>query len=450
MCPAPNSGNDSSKEERSAFLSRQNYNVGLDDNETTSHAIAAASTSIRQSPDRRKRLLSASNVVYLAGLFVLISKTKSRCTPPKSFNLDEYANSTNSNNYPLSSNSTHRIPKIIHQSYKSLSTLPPLWSATPSRWQTLHPSYEYKFWSDDDNRRLIQNHYPWFLPTYDAYPAPIQRADAARYFAVLHHGGIYADMDIMPIRNVDPLLEKMDLSGNEHKEMIVAETYNLGLTNALFASVPNSTILHRFVRELPSHTRPLHGFEMFVPHFAVLLSTGPTRLWIYLNQNNRRDKILTLNPAGWGQCHQCKQHSSKCIPVEGSFFETTKGGSWHKWDTRIMNFIFCHVHFVVWGALCLLGWVGYVYFLEREKSKRRLQQVVSVDTNLDAEHNEGVGRSEDDSRDGKMKEKNMKYYLTKKGWSVFGSSENFVFFARVLILQYRLPLFCFVILILIF
>ena len=45
-------------------------------------------------------------------------------------------------------------------------------------------------------RDFIAKEYNWFLETYDAYPYPIQRADALRYFVVYHYGGIYADLDL--------------------------------------------------------------------------------------------------------------------------------------------------------------------------------------------------------------------------------------------------------------
>ena len=367
------------------------------------------------------------NCFYMSGLYVLYSKTKSRCTPPKAYEAEEYPMP------PIINDSkSFRIPKIIHQSYKSLSTLPKEWADTPARWKELHPNYEYKFWSDDGNRNLIQQYYPWFLETYDNYPAPIQRADAARYFAVLHYGGIYADMDILPIRNVDSLIWKLNDEGNQDKEMIVAETYNLGLTNALFASIPNSTVLHQFVKELPDHTRPLYGFEFAIPHFHVLLSTGPTRLWIFLNQH--RSKILTLNPAGWGQCHQCKQ--KQCVPVEGSFFETRKGGSWHKWDTRIMNFIFCHVHFCVWGGMCALLWVYYTCLAKRF-GKRGSSDVNGGQAieNRDAEQ-----ALPEDVTGKKRKWNNM---------NAFDSFGNFTRVMHVLISQHRFPVFCGLILLLV-
>ena len=368
----------------------------------------------------KKSYLTFHNLIYVCGVYILFSKIKSRCTPPKSFVLDDYPDPPPQDPGPIIS---YRIPKIIHQSYKSFDTLPQDWADTPSRWKELHPTYEYKFWSDDDNRKLIQEYYPWFLDTYDGYPAPIQRADAARYFVVLHYGGIYADMDILPIKNVDSILYKFNLPENEDKQMLVAETYNLGLTNALFASIPNSTVLHDFVKELPSHTKPLHGFEYFIPHFAVLLSTGPTRLWIYLNQH--RESILTLNPAGWGQCHQCKQHSEQCTPQDGSFFETRKGGSWHKWDTRIMNFIFCHVHFCVWGGICCFIWLH---------SNINACMVKKKNTN-------NINKDAVDQR-----EKNGKI---RKKWNTTMNAENAIFILRMILSQYRLPVFCGVILLLV-
>lgn len=39
-------------------------------------------------------------------------------------------------------------------------------------------------------RRLLEEHYPWFLKTYDALPKPIMRADAIRSF-YMHRYGVW-------------------------------------------------------------------------------------------------------------------------------------------------------------------------------------------------------------------------------------------------------------------
>uniref|UniRef100_A0A7S1ZRA7 Alpha 1,4-glycosyltransferase domain-containing protein n=2 Tax=Ditylum brightwellii TaxID=49249 RepID=A0A7S1ZRA7_9STRA len=380
--------------------------------------------------------------VYICGLILFLSKTKSRCTPPKAFEVEHYEMPPGAAEIMASDDAATRIPKIIHQSYKSLETLPKEWADTPSRWKKLHPSYEYKFWSDDDNRNLIKNHYPWFLETYDSYPAPISRADAARYFAVMHYGGIYADMDVLPIRTVDPLLYKLNLPENDYKEMIIAETYNLGLTNALFASVPNSTVLDQFTKELPFHTKPLHGLEPLFPHFAVLLSAGPTLFWTYLYRNGLRSKVIPLNPAGWGQCHICRP--DYCKTQEGAFFETLQGGSWHKWDTKMFNFMFCHVHFCLWGGLCALIW-----FYTKCLAKRFASSAHYSGGDLNGVE---LVQSRDAEKGLQGQHSNREHTRRWNTTNMFGSSEGFISLIKcmmqVLATKHRLLMFCGVILLL--
>lgn len=423
---------------------------------------------------RMKSKFTFTTFIYMSGIFLVFSKIQSRCkarlpasanAATASFRVDELPpiilppnNNSNiinpmiddesSSSSIQQQKSTSRIPHIIHQSYKSFSTLPPHWADGPTAWQTLHPHYTYKFWSDADNRLLIQQHYAWFLSTYDAYPTPIQRADAARYFAILHYGGIYADMDIVPIRNVESLLNILDHPQHANKEMIVAETYNLGLTNALFAAIPNSTILSQFVQELPCHTRPLHGLEWLVPHFAVLLSTGPTRLWIYLNQY--RSRIVTIPPVLWGQCHQCLQQSAVCIPQLGSFFETRKGGSWHKWDTRIMNFIFCHVQFCMWGVVCALSWMYVKWCRLRQNSCNYCCRRMHTGCEGGASAN-GVVVGEDSlpQHNDDVVKKRKKWWTTSTSM-IACTFDNIFIRIRVLLAQHRLPIFCGVIFILVF
>ena len=110
----------------------------------------------------------------------------------------------------------------------------------------MHPGWQYKFWTDDSARQFIAKEYSWFLQTFDAYQYPIQRADALRYFAVYHYGGVYADLDlqvsewhlcnmhaalslsVQPVRNLEKLVTGTDV--------VLFETPNLGLTNMAFAA----------------------------------------------------------------------------------------------------------------------------------------------------------------------------------------------------------------------
>lgn len=98
------------------------------------------------------------------------------------------------------------IPKIIHQTWKT-ADLPANLAALQATWLAQHPHWEYRLWTDADNRALIVEHEPWFLPIYDSYPSPICRVDAARYFILKHHGGVYVDLDFECVRPLDAALD---------------------------------------------------------------------------------------------------------------------------------------------------------------------------------------------------------------------------------------------------
>merc|ERR1712188_54637 len=110
--------------------------------------------------------------------------------------------------------------------------LPPLWKDTPAAWKAAHPDWEYKFWTDKSARDFIAKEYAWFLPTFDGYEFPIQRADALRYFALYHYGGLYADLDLKPSRPLGSFLGNADT--------VLFETPNMGLTNMIIASKKGS------------------------------------------------------------------------------------------------------------------------------------------------------------------------------------------------------------------
>ena len=99
------------------------------------------------------------------------------------------------------------VPRIIHQTWKS-DEIPDEWKPYQHSWRHAHPGWEYKLWTDEANRRLVADRYPWFLPTYDAFPRDIQRVDAAKYLIVYTYGGVYADLDCECLKPLDPLTSR--------------------------------------------------------------------------------------------------------------------------------------------------------------------------------------------------------------------------------------------------
>ncbi|TPX59120.1 hypothetical protein SpCBS45565_g07823 [Spizellomyces sp. 'palustris'] len=97
------------------------------------------------------------------------------------------------------------FPKIIHQSWKT-SKVPMRFQKWVNTWQDQNPEWTYILWTDEMNRQLIANHYPWALSTYDNLPLPIERADMVRYFYLHRFGGVYADLDMECLESMNKLI----------------------------------------------------------------------------------------------------------------------------------------------------------------------------------------------------------------------------------------------------
>lgn len=128
-------------------------------------------------------------------------------------------------------------------------------------------------WDDEDCRSFVKTNFPDFLETYDAYPYPIQRADAFRYLVLFKEGGVYADLDTECLRSFEELASTCSFfSAFEPDEH--AKIHNVGqiLGNAIFGSVAG----HPFLNQVIHHLRNDRS-ETFL-HRDVLTSTGPLML----------------------------------------------------------------------------------------------------------------------------------------------------------------------------
>ncbi len=87
------------------------------------------------------------------------------------------------------------------------------------------------------NLDLVTREFPWLLDVYQTYNREIFRADLSRALYMYHYGGIYADLDMEPLRSFDELIqgEKL-LVGN----MVTNTdwTYWHSIPNAIMASAP--------------------------------------------------------------------------------------------------------------------------------------------------------------------------------------------------------------------
>ena len=248
-----------------------------------------------------------------------------------------------------------KIPKIIHQTYKSLEQLPEIWKDTPDSWKRHHPTWEYKFWGDKEIRELVVSDFPDCLEFFDGYPYPIQRADAFRPFVLYKNGGIYADCDLQATRSFDDLFL-------EDKEVYLIRTpAGNCVTNCLMASKPGAVFwknLIEIMRDRYHNPSPL----WLTKHFTIMSTTGPLAVEQCYQEYPNKEEICML-PRELIVPTCCNICMEKPCRDPGSYTKLLEGSSWTSIDTTILNFFFCRYPYVIFLiVLLLLLRVFYKYY----------------------------------------------------------------------------------------
>ena len=86
------------------------------------------------------------------------------------------------------------IPRVIHQRWNTRE-IPQKYLAWQATVRQLHPEWDYRLWTDDDDLRLVEERYPHALDRYRSLPRDIMRYDFARYLYLHAFGGLYLDLD---------------------------------------------------------------------------------------------------------------------------------------------------------------------------------------------------------------------------------------------------------------
>ena len=237
------------------------------------------------------------------------------------------------------------ITKIIHQSWKTndipYNTYKKDWIDS---WLKKNPDWDYKLWTDEDNRNLIKNHYPEYLDLYDSYEVGVSRADIARYFYMHKYGGVYVDLDFKCLKPLNQLLigETMVLGSIQMPKTggLIDEN---SIPNAFKYSKPNQKFWLDCIELLPKYKNYSNG-DPAPPEF----STGPIFLSRCLNQLKPKGmKILDpeiLYPINWATHGSAFRdtikeewyvNSEKCFP--NSYAVTFWSCSWRQTASKDTN-----------------------------------------------------------------------------------------------------------------
>jgi len=183
------------------------------------------------------------------------------------------------------------IPKIIHQTYKSRD-LPEDLKKWHEKVKMLHPAWEIKFWTDEDNIQLVEQHFPHLLEMYIRLPYTIMRVDIVRYMYMLVYGGFYLDLDYELFSPLDAIGAETELLLPLSREKQGEDFYTTDVIigNCIFASAPD----HVFWHDVLTAFRKNPPVEKFANKMDILKLTGPEFITrIYFQNPGKYQAYLT-------------------------------------------------------------------------------------------------------------------------------------------------------------
>jgi mannosyltransferase OCH1-like enzyme len=174
---------------------------------------------------------------------------------------------------------------ILHQVWLSKNVMRPnhmFHQENQKKWSLLNPEIKYKLWNYDDVIDLIHNYYtPKTLTCFLNLEPFICKCDFARLLIVYQFGGLYTDVDfipIVPIRNWCPIYDESGfLLFNELSEHSTTQ-----LCNGFFGSeFPQHMFLGKLIDHITNNKTQKDAFHL----------TGP-RLWKDIHDIYFKDIII--------------------------------------------------------------------------------------------------------------------------------------------------------------
>jgi len=269
------------------------------------------------------------------------------------------------------------MPKVIHQTWKT-TDVPKHWAESQASWQALHPDWLYLLWTDADIEAYIKLSRPQAWALFERQSYPIQRVDLFRYFVLHDFGGLYSDLDIVPIKAVDKYL------GPGQIFLVKSANTPSVYTNALMASTTSESA-RKFWTLMVEHVNkwPTTAYDTVLSisrHMHIMISTGPMALTSVVT---RSTEPITLLPS--------KLWNPYDLSVAGSVQEQTEplaivrileGSSWHGADSGLLSFlhtfkvpilVFLSLYFVYYIVWAQLLKIKFTTLSKLFSKKRRLQ-----------------------------------------------------------------------------
>ena len=247
---------------------------------------------------------------------------------------------------PVSS-SVGFIPRNLHHVLLGpLGRNPPEdWLAARNSCVTLHENWsQHYFWTDNNADDFFEQHYPWFVDTWNSYPSIVQRADALRYFVLHKFGGVFLDMDLFCRTPLDAFMSYLEtqtpfqhrrpaqggmyiLAESGHQHILLAPKANpVGVSNGFIISTKGHPLLSQMITFLPRF-----NLNFILSYATVMFSTGcmyiSSHMQLFARRNWARNTLFVLD----GTENMLNGN------VDTPLFHHLGTSSWHSSDAKIIR-----------------------------------------------------------------------------------------------------------------
>jgi len=177
------------------------------------------------------------------------------------------------------------IPRIIHQTVRSVQHRSVYARRSEASWRMLNPDFEYRIYNDTDIDTYVKHRAPQYVDVWQNL-STVEKSDFWRYLVLSLDGGVYSDSDTLCLQPVASWGECSNafvgverFSPDEKERLSAKATYSLQFCQWTLASAPGHPLLAHTVEYVADAIRTgnLHvpKSELWSGQMRVLHRTGP-------------------------------------------------------------------------------------------------------------------------------------------------------------------------------
>jgi mannosyltransferase OCH1-like enzyme len=211
------------------------------------------------------------------------------------------------------------IPKILHRIRIGADTLPAEAEEYGRRWRELHPGWEHRLWTARDLPKMRNR------ALYDVSENTGHRSDLLRYEILHRFGGVYVDLDMEPLRPLDPVLAEAG-PADAFAGRVYATMRELGpqwMETAILGAAPG----------LPFFDHLLDRITPWAVHFSqahTIVRTGPQFFQWHMTkwEAERGGEPVRLMPTNWFYPYRWDERYRRGGPFPGAYAAHHWWGTW--------------------------------------------------------------------------------------------------------------------------